>query len=136
MPDVRLSAAGRLELEADLERLEDERKQVAASIQQAREQGNDPTENLALRDALERLAQIEGRISELRAVLARAEPLEAGADSGRARLGATVTIRLSRGEEATYVLVSPQEAAPRRGRLSIESPIGAALVGATVGDEV
>ena len=45
-------------------------------------------------------------------------------------------MRLPDGEGASYVLVSPAEAAPRRGRLSVESPIGRALVGAGPGESV
>ena len=89
-----------------------------------------------LRDALDSLMRIEARIRELQALLA-AEPLEASLACGAgAQLGATVTLRLPDGEEASYVLVSPAEAAPRRGRLSVASPIGRALVGAKPGDEV
>jgi transcription elongation factor GreA len=81
--------------------------------------------------------RIEGRIGELQALLAAAEPLRASPATGAgAQLGATVTVRLPDGEEATYVLVSPAEAAPRRGRLSVESPIGRALVGAGPGESV
>ena len=52
------------------------------------------------------------------------------------RLGAKVKIRHADGEEAAYLLVSPAEADPRRGRISEESPIGRALLNKTVGDEV
>ncbi len=52
------------------------------------------------------------------------------------RLGATVSVRHEDGEEASYMLVSPAEADPRRGRISEESPIGRALVGRKKDDEV
>jgi transcription elongation factor GreA len=137
MPRVTLSAEGRRELEQELQRLEAERPMIAEQIRQAREQGSDPTENLDLRDAVDSLMRIEARIRELQALLAAAEPLEASLATGAgAQLGVTVTVRLPDGEEATYVLVSPAEAAPRRGRLSVESPIGRALLGANAGDEV
>ena len=137
MPRVRLSADGRRELEQELQRLEAERPTIAEQIRQAREQGSDPTENLDLRDAVDSFMRIEGRIHELQALLAAAEPLETRPASGAgAQLGATVTVRLPDGEEASYVLVSPAEAAPRRGRLSVESPIGRAPVGAGPGDSV
>ena len=48
---------------------------------------------------------------------------------GIVRLGVRVKIRHEDGEEASYMLVSPAEADPRRGRISEESPIGRALVG-------
>jgi transcription elongation factor GreA len=137
MPRVALSAEGRRELEQELQRLEAERPAIAEQIRRAREQGSDPTENLDLRDAVESLMRLESRIHELHALLGAAEPLEASPTTGGgAHLGATVSVRLPDGEEATYVLVSPAEAAPRRGRLSVESPIGRALVGAKPGDDV
>ena len=139
MPYARLTEEGRRDLERELQRREAERSEVTDRIRQAREQGNDPTENLDLRDAMDSMGLIEGRISELRQLLASAEPLEAAAadeDVDRAHIGSVVTVRLARDEEATYTLVSPAEAAPRRGRLSIESPIGRALLGARLGDEV
>ena len=55
---------------------------------------------------------------------------------GIARLGAKVKIRHADGETASYQLVSPAEADPRRGRISEESPIGRALVGRKKNEEV
>ena len=79
----------------------------------------------------------EGRIGELRALLAAAEPIEdAPARDGVIRLGAQVKVRHADGEEAAYLLVSPAEADPRRGRISEESPIGRALVGRKKNEEV
>lgn len=135
--DVRLSPQGRRDLEGQLEALEAERRATAEWIGDARGGGADPTENLDLRDAMERLTLVEGRIAQVKATLGAAEPLEFGPDpQGAARLGATVRLRLADGEEATYQLVSPAEAAPRRGRLSVESPIGRALIGHRPGERV
>ena len=55
---------------------------------------------------------------------------------GVIRLGARVKIRHEDGEEASYLLVSPAEADPRRGRISEESPIGRVLLGRTKNEEV
>lgn len=85
---------------------------------------------------MDALALLEGRIGELRALLAAAEPIEASARDGVARLGAKVKVRHEDGEEALYMLVSPAEADPRRGRISEESPIGRALVGRKKDEEV
>ena len=96
-----------------------------------------PAENLDLRDAMDALALLEGRIGELRALLAAAEPIDDDASrDGVIRLGAHVKIRHADGEEASYMLVSPAEADPRRGRISEESPIGRALVGRKKNEEV
>lgn len=134
---VRLTAEGRKELEGELARLEAELPVVSARLGDARAGGNDPAENLDLRDAMDALALLEGRIGELRALLAAAEPIEDGASrDGIIRLGAKIKIRHEDGEEASYLLVSPAEADPRRGRISEESPIGRALVGRKKNEEV
>ena len=57
------------------------------------------------------------------------------ARDGIIRLGARFKIRHADGEEASYMLVSPAEADPRRGRISEESPIGRALVGKKKNEE-
>ena len=134
---VRLTPEGRRELEEELSRLEAELPTVSSRLGDARAGGNDPAENLDLRDAMDALALLEGRIGELRALLAAAEPIEdMPARDGVIRLGARVKIRHEDGEEASYMLVSPAEADPRRGRISEESPIGRALVGKKKNEEV
>jgi transcription elongation factor GreA len=134
---VRLTAEGRQELEQELARLVAELPVVSLRLGDARAGGNDPAENLDLRDAMDALALLEGRISELRALLASAEAIEDGASrDGIIRLGARIKIRHADGEEASYLLVSPAEADPRRGRISEESPIGRALVGRKKNEEV
>ena len=134
---MRLTAEGRRELEQELARLEAELPTVSSRLGDARAGGNDPAENLDLRDAMDALALLEGRIGELRALLAAAEPIEDGASrDGIIRLGAKIKIRHADGEEASYLLVGPAEADPRRGRISEESPIGRALVGRKKDEEV
>ena len=133
---MRLTAEGRKELEQELARLEAELPVVSLRLGDARAGGNDPAENLDLRDAMDALALLEGRIGELRALLASAEAIEDGASSdGIIRLGAKIKVRHADGEEASYLLVSPAEADPRRGRISEESPIGRALVGKKKNEE-
>jgi transcription elongation factor GreA len=109
---------------------------VSSRLGDARAGGNDPAENLDLRDAMDALALLEGRIGELRALLASAEPIEQLIRDGIIRLGTRFKIRHADGEEASYMLVSPAEADPRRGRISEESPIGRALVGKKKNEEV
>ena len=134
---MRLTPEGRRDLEAELSRLDAELPTVSSRLGDARAGGNDPAENLDLRDAMDALALLEGRIGELRALLAAAEPIEdMPARDGVIRLGARVKIRHEDGEEASYLLVSPAEADPRRGRISEESPIGRALVGKKKNEEV
>jgi transcription elongation factor GreA len=133
---VRLTPEGRRELEEELARLEAELPTVSSRLGDARAGGNDPAENLDLRDAMDALALLEGRIGELRALLAAAEPIEENSSrDGVIRLGAKVKIRHEDGEEASYLLVSPAEADPRRGRISEESPIGRAINGKKKNEE-
>ena len=134
---VRLTAEGRRELDEELARREAELPTVSQRLSDARAGGNDPAENLDLRDAMDALALLEGRIGELRALLAAAEPIEDDPSrDGIIRLGARIKIRHADGEEASYLLVSPAEADPRRGRISEESPIGRSLVGRKKNEEV
>ena len=133
---VRLTPEGRRELEEELARLEAELPTVSSRLGDARAGGNDPAENLDLRDAMDALALLEGRIGELRALLAAAEPIDENSSrDGVIRLGAKVKLRHEDGEEASYMLVSPAEADPRRGRISEESPIGRAIVGKKKNEE-
>ena len=137
LTEIRLTPEGRAELEAELARLEGERPEVAGRLEQARASGNDPAENLDLRDAMDALALLEGRIGELRALLAVAELIDdTGAPDGVSRIGSKVRVKHGDGEEADYTLVSAAEADPRRGRISVESPIGHALLGHKQGDAV
>ena len=133
---MRLTPEGRRELEEELARREAALPTVSFRLGDARAGGNDPTENLDLRDAMDELALQEGRIGELRALLASSELIEQVPADGVIRLGARVKIRHADGEEASYMLVSAAEADPRRGRISEESPIGRALVGLTKDEEV
>jgi transcription elongation factor GreA len=133
---VRLTPEGRRELDEELARREAELPIVSSRLGDARAGGNDPTENLDLRDAMDELALQEGRIGELRALLASAELIEDVPMDGVIRLGSHLKIRHADGEEAEYMLVSAAEADPRRGRISEESPIGSALVGRKKNEEV
>jgi transcription elongation factor GreA len=134
---VRLTTEGRRELEAELAGLEAELPTVSSRLGDARAGGNDPAENLDLRDAMDALALLEVRIGELRALLASAEPLDDDPSrDGVVRLGGRIKVRHADGEEASYLLVSPAEADPRRGRISEESPIGRALIGRKKNEEV
>ena len=134
---VRLTPEGRRELEEELARRVAELPTVSSRLGDARAGGNDPAENLDLRDAMDALALLEGRVGELRALLAAAEPIEdLPARDGVIRLGARFKIRHEDGEEASYMLVSPAEADPRRGRISEESPIGRAVLSRKKSEEV
>lgn len=83
------------------------------------------------------LALADHRISEIRAVLARAQPIDHGHRvPGVVGLGSQVTVRWEEDGEETYTIVEPAEVAPSAGRISYESPVSHALMERRVGDRV
>lgn len=126
-----LTREGRAKLEAELEQLTTvERRDVAARIAAAKELG-DISESGEYEDAKKSQALLEGRIRELKYVLSRAELIdEETASNGEVRVGSSVTVRFEEdGDEETWTIVGSAEASPRQGKISNESPIGAALLG-------
>ncbi|GAB4431154.1 MAG: transcription elongation factor GreA [Chloroflexi bacterium OHK40] len=126
-----LTREGRAKLEAELEMLQTvERKQVAERIAAAKELG-DISESGEYEDAKKAQAILEGRIREIKSILSRAETIdEEHTGNGEVRVGSSVTVRFDEdGEEETWTIVGSAEASPRQGRISNESPIGAALLG-------
>jgi transcription elongation factor GreA len=107
------------------------------AIEEARSHG-DLSENAEYHAAKERQSFIEGRINELRASIGRAEVIEV--DKGprdRAVFGRTVRLYdVQNEEEIEYQLLGPYESEPEKGKISVSSPIGQALVGSKVGDEI
>ena len=131
---VPLTSEGRAEIEAELAHLRTLRRQeVAAAIGAAAEDG-DLSENAAYDHAKEEQALLEGRIATLEHFLRTAVLIENGSHD-TVQLGATVTIEQD-GEQETYTVVGPLEAAPLKGRISNESPIGRALLNHKSGDTV
>ncbi|HZV75480.1 MAG TPA: transcription elongation factor GreA [Conexibacter sp.] len=125
-------------LRAELEQLETvARADVAARIKTAREWG-DLKENGEYHAAKEDQAHLETRIKRLRERLRGAKVVEASATpNGVVGFGATVEVRDEQsGRVATYTIVGAAEASARDGRLSIESPVAVALLGAREGDAV
>ena len=125
-------------LRAELEQLETvARNEIAARIKTAREWG-DLKENGEYHAAKEDQAHLETRIKRPQERLRGAKVVEADAGpDGVVAFGSTVTVRDERsGREATYTLVGAAEASAGDGRLSIESPVAEALLGAREGDDV
>jgi len=132
---VPLTVEGRSEIEAELAHLRTVRRQeIAAAIGAAAEDG-DLSENAAYDHAKEEQALLEGRIATLEHHLRNAVLIEAASSHDTVQLGAKVTIEED-GEEETYSIVGPLEAAPLKGRISNESPIGKALLNHKTGDTV
>lgn len=125
-------------LKAELDRLRKvERPKVIEAIQDARSHG-DLSENAEYEAAKERQGFIEARISELERKLADARIVDtANLSSDTVVFGATVVlVDLQTNQEKCYTLVGQDEADLKNGRISVQSPVGRALIGHRVGDQV
>ncbi|HHS98372.1 MAG TPA: transcription elongation factor GreA [Chloroflexi bacterium] len=133
---VYLTREGYAKLEAELNYLRTVRRQeVARRLHEALAEG-DILENAELEAARNEQAFVEGRILELEELLRRAEIIEEETSNGVVRVGSWVTIVEGDGPPETYHIVGPAEASPSEGKISYESPLGKALMGHRVGDEV
>jgi transcription elongation factor GreA len=133
-----LTPEGRAKLEAELEELRTNRRaEVAEAIHSAKEEG-DIMENSAYDEAKNEQAFVEGRIMTIEQMLKNAVMIEKRRTNGDiVGVGSFVTV-IERGnrDDDTYQIVGSAEADPLRGRISNESPVGRALLGKRVGDEV
>ena len=131
---VYLTADGLEKLKAELTHLvTSERPRIAARIHEAKLDG-DITENAEYEDAKQEQSFLEGRIATLEAQLKNAQVI-ATKNGDRVGIGSTVVIKGGEGEDR-FTIVGSAEAAPRDGRISNESPVGAALMGKRKGDKV
>jgi transcription elongation factor GreA len=135
---VHMTRRGYEKLQEDLRRFKlKDRPRIVREIQAARELG-DLAENAEYHAAKERQGQLEARIRLIDDKLARAEVIEtAGQTPDRVRFGATVVLDdLGSGEEIAYTIVGEDEADVSQGMISVHSPVGRALIGKEVDDEV
>jgi transcription elongation factor GreA len=122
-------------VKAEVERLETiDRAEMAERIKAARELG-DLKENAEYHDAKDAQAVLETKIQRLRDQLRRAEIVEAESGSETVTFGSRVRL-VEGGRELDYTLVSAVDADAAQGRLSVESPVAKALLGARQGDTV
>ena len=123
-----LTAQGYAKLEKELANLKNQRSQVIEEIQKAAAD-KDFRENAPLEAARERKSHLEGRIKEIEATLNQAKIVGEDQDTSKAKFGDTVVLRdLSSGKESSYTLVDPREANPAKGKLSVASPLGKAIL--------
>ena len=131
-----MTADGFRALEAELKLLKsEERPNIIAAISEARSHG-DLSENAEYHAAKEKQSFIEGRIAELDDKLARADVIDTSRLAGKTvKFGATVTVTDEDTEETfVYKIVGEDEADVNRGKISITSPIGRAMIGKEAGD--
>ena len=131
-----LTAQGLKALEDELQDLKiNRRKANQEKIKEAREQG-DLSENAEYDAAKDEQREIEGRIEEIEEILKYAVVIDAK-DNGSINIGNRVTLQKA-GSDREYVfdIVGTTEADSRQHKISNESPVGSALIGKTVGDEI
>ncbi len=134
---VKLTTAEALAaMEAELAVLEGEgRRTIAGRIKTAREWG-DLKENSEYHDAKNDQAHLETKIARLREKITGAVVVsESSERAGKVGLGSSVTVRDEHGQEEAWEIVSSHDAAPREGRVSVESPLGTALFGRAAGEQ-
>lgn len=138
MERLPITREGLEKLKSDLIRFERvERPANIRAIEEARAHG-DLGENAEYHAAKERQSFIEGKINELRSVIGLSEVVETeSGPADRVVFGRAVLLYdLQTEKEVEYLLVGPYESEPEKGKISVVSPIGKALIGARVGDEV
>ena len=110
------------------------RRELANRIEAAKALG-DLSENAEYHEAKDELGFIEGRILEIDDLLKNAIIVEAEKGGTNVRVGSKIKV-LVNGKEKDFDIVGSNEADPLAGKISNESPIGSALIGAKKGDEV
>lgn len=128
-----ITEEGKQELEQELEELKSRRGSIADKIAEARDFG-DLSENAEYDSAREEQGLVESRIAEIEDILLNAELIKGGSKT-KISLGSKVDLR-ARSKTVSYTIVGPVEADPLEGKISNESPLGSALMGKRVGDEV
>lgn len=134
---IYLTQKGLDDLKKEYENLvKTKRPEVVNRLSSAREMG-DLSENAEYTAAREELAFIDGRIEELESLLKQAVLITNGHHAGSkiVELGSEVTVKIS-GKKEVFTLVGEWEADPTEKKISHESPLGKALIGRTVGDEI
>jgi transcription elongation factor GreA len=133
-----MTPQGYNDLKNELSRLKSvERPRNIQAIEEARAHG-DLSENAEFDAAKERQSFLEGRINELEYKLANADVIDpAKLSKEKAVFGSTVVLEnIDTGEEVEYQLVGPEESSIEKGRISVSSPLGSAILGKVLGDTI
>jgi len=130
----RLTKEGIAELQAELASLVAKRADIADAIKTARELG-DLAENAEYQSARSEQDRNEARIGEIEHILQNVEVIKAPKSDSKIQLGSKVTLK-GGGKTKEFQVVGTVEADPLNGKISDESPIGQALIGKKVGEDV
>lgn len=130
-----LTEEGKEKLEEELHYLETEKRaEIGERIRVAREFG-DISENSEYDDAKNEQGMMEARIAEITRILSEATVVSAPKRSGKVNIGSRVTVEMG-GRERVFSIVGAAESNSAEGKISNESPVGAALLGQKKDDEV
>jgi len=135
---VPLTQEGLSKLEQELEFLKTVRRpQVAERIRQSKELASTQN-NAEYDDAKNEQAFVEGRILTLEKLIQDSVLIdeEKAHHASQVQIGSTVSVAVAEGKKQEFTIVGSAEADPTHGRISNESPVGRALLGKRVGDEV
>lgn len=130
-----LTPEGLENLKAELEEYKKHRRPETISRLEAAKALGDLSENAEYHEAKDELAFVEGHIRDLENKLHNVLLIEDTKEGGEVRVGSTIEIE-SDGKRKTYQIVGSSEVDPAGGRISNESPLGAAFIGKRKGDEV
>lgn len=133
-----LTKEGLAKIEEELAFLETvRRREVSEKIHAAKELSNTQN-NAEYEDAKNEQAMLEGRIITLQSLLQNATIIDRDSahKSKNVMLGSNVKMKNGEGKSVEYTIVGPAEADPRDGKISNESPVGRALIGKKLNDEV
>ena len=135
--ELYLTREGRESLDQELKNLTTVRRQeVTDRIHKANQSGG-TVDNAEYEEAKKEQALVEGRIRELEDILSRAVVTPKGdRKKGVVRIGSSVTVTDSDGGKQRYAVVGSAEAVPLERKISNESPVGQALMGRKVGDQI
>ena len=131
-----LTQEGLKTLQEELAYLEgDKRAEIAERIRVALEFG-DISENSEYDDAKNEQGMNEARIAEINQILSNATIIDSPKRSSKVNIGSTVTLIMPNGQERVLTIVGSAESDPANGKISNESPVGAALIGHKKGDHI
>ena len=132
-----VTAEGLQKLKDELEYLKvTKRKEVAEALKQAKAFG-DLSENSEYDEAKNEQAEVERHIAELEDILENVQLIKSTGKKNKIHVGSSVKVYdVAFEEEATYTIVGSTESDPLQNKISDESPIGKALLGAKIGAEV
>ncbi len=132
--NIRLTEEGKHWLEREIQTLREEKIPELDAIVLQSAQDGDVTDNSEWEESKDELAQAQRRLGELEQILAGAQIIAPGSPDGVVDVGSRVTVRPASGDDFTWQVVDPIELAVSDERISLDSPVGRALLGKRVDD--